>query len=153
MITFKQGDLFSEDVEALVNPVNCVGVAGKGLALQFRLLYPHNNVAYKRACVRGQVQPGSVLVVPFKLMSNPRYIVNFPTKKHWKNPSRIEYIADGLHSLVEAIHKYNIRSIAIPPLGCGLGGLNWMDVRPLIESALSPLEDLTAVVLECLPSY
>lgn len=142
------GDLLKADAQALVNPVNCEGVMGKGLALAFKQTFPANFKAYKRACNTGVVVPGRMFVVELHAdcQANPRWIVNFPTKRSWRNKSRIEDIASGLDSLVVDIETRDITSIAIPALGCGLGGLDWNDVRPLIERAMEPLRDVRVLV-------
>ena len=145
MIRIKIGDLLAEDVEALVNTVNCVGVMGRGLALQFKKAFPANFEAYAAACKREEVKPGRMFVFETGSLA-PRYIVNFPTKRHWRDRSRIEDVEAGLKGLVTEIEARNIRSIAIPPLACGLGGLAWKDVRLRIEAALANLDDLRAVV-------
>ncbi len=142
MIEEKKGDLFQEDVEALVNSVNCVGVMGRGIALQFKKAFPGNFKAYAQACKRGEVQPGRMFVYDLGQMTNPRYIINFPTKRHWRAKSRIEDVEAGLEALVTEIRERDIRSIAIPPLGTNLGGLGWEDVRPRIKEALSEVENL-----------
>ncbi|MCH8863713.1 MAG: macro domain-containing protein, partial [Proteobacteria bacterium] len=148
MIKFKTGDILSEDAEALVNTVNCVGVMGRGIALQFKNAFPENFKAYAAACKREEVQPGKMFVFEVNKLNNPKYIVNFPTKRHWRGKSRIEDVRAGLDALAEEIRMRNIRSIAIPPLGSGLGGLNWDDVRPLMEEALGALADLDVIVFE-----
>jgi len=148
MIKLKSGDILKEDAEALVNTVNCVGVMGRGIALQFKNAYPENFKAYATACKKNEVQPGRMFVYETGRLTNPRYIINFPTKRHWRGKSRIEDIEAGLNALVEVIHKYNIRSVAIPPLGSGLGGLNWAEVKPRIEDALRPLADVNIIVYE-----
>ena len=125
MIEYKVGDMFTEDVEALVNSVNCVGVMGRGIALQFKNLFPENFKAYAEACRREEVQPGQMFVYESGKMTNPRFIINFPTKRHWRGKSRMEDIESGLHALAREISERNIRSIALPPLGSGLGGLDW----------------------------
>lgn len=132
-------NIFESSAEALVNPVNCVGVMGKGLALQFRQAYPENFQAYAQVCARGEVRPGRVLVYETGLVQ-PRWIINFPTKRHWRDRSRLEDIEAGLVDLVRVVRELGIRSIAVPPLGCGLGGLDWGEVRPRIEAALGSLE-------------
>ena len=147
MITFEKGDILRCEAEALVNTVNCVGVMGRGVALQFRKAFPDNFKAYEVACEKSEVAPGRMFVFETGLLSGPRYIVNFPTKRHWKDKSRIEDIDSGLLALVEEIQKRKITSIAIPPLGCGLGGLDWQDVRPRILNALA-LTDVRVVVYE-----
>lgn len=147
MIEEASGNLLEADVEALVNTVNTVGVMGKGIALQFRRAFPENYEAYKRACSRNEVQPGRMFVVPTGGLAGPRFIINFPTKRHWKAGSRLSDIEAGLKDLVRVIREENIRSIAIPPLGCGNGGLNWEEVRPRILDALAPLEGVRVLLL------
>lgn len=148
MITFKTGDLFAEDCEAIVNTVNCVGVMGRGIALQFKKTYPENFKVYAAACKREQVEPGRMFVFETGRLVNPQYIINFPTKRHWRGKSRIEDIESGLVALTNEIRERDIRSIAIPPLGAGLGGLEWTQVRERIEAALSDLEGVRIVVFE-----
>lgn len=137
MIIPATGNLLDAPVEALVNTVNTVGVMGKGIALQFSRAYPENEAAYEKACKREEVQPGRMFIFETKSLSGPRYIVNFPTKRHWRARSRIEDISSGLHALVEDVQRLKIKSLAVPPLGCGNGGLDWNEVRPLIESAFA----------------
>ncbi len=139
MIKLVAGNLLEAEVEALVNTVNTVGVMGKGIALQFKRSFPDNFRAYERACKNGEVKLGRMFVQANPALHGPRYIINFPTKSHWKGSSKLEDIRTGLRSLVETIKQYGIKSIAVPPVGCGLGGLSWSDVRPLIEEALAPL--------------
>lgn len=148
MIEFKTGNILAEDAEALVNTVNCVGIMGRGIALQFKKAFPENFEAYAVACKREEVQPGLMFVFDTNHLTNPRYIINFPTKRHWRGKSRIEDIESGLLSLKEEIRSRNIRSIAIPPLGSGLGGLDWLDVRARLEAALEELEDVEVVIFE-----
>ena len=148
MIERKTGDIFVEDVEAIVNSVNCVGVMGRGIALQFKNRFPENFKAYSEACKRDEVRPGRMFVYESRRMTNPRYIINFPTKRHWRGKSRMEDIEAGLRALVREIGERNIRSIAIPPLGSNLGGLDWADVRPRIERALAGLDDVVVVLFE-----
>ena len=125
MIEYRTGDIIAEDAEALVNTVNCVGVMGRGVALQFKNAFPENFKAYAAACKRGEVQPGRMFVFETSQLTNPHYIINFPTKRHWRGKSRISDIDAGLHALVSDIRRRGIRSVAIPPLGSGLGGLQW----------------------------
>ena len=139
MIVYKTGNLLEANTEALVNTVNTVGVMGKGIALQFKEAFPENFRSYQQAVRQGQVQIGSVLVVPITQMNGTRFVINFPTKEHWKSPSRLTYIEQGLDDLVYVLNTYDIHSIALPPLGCGNGGLNWQDVKPLIEQKLGNL--------------
>jgi len=137
MISNANGNLLENDAEALVNTVNCVGFMGKGIALQFKQAYPDNFEAYRQACRDKQVQPGRMFVFATGAMIGPKYIINFPTKNHWRGKSRAEDIRVGLKALIEEIKRLGIRSIAVPPLGCGLGGLAWKDVSPLIEKAFA----------------
>jgi len=139
-------NLLDANVEALVNTVNTVGVMGKGLALQFKRRFPSNFEVYEQACRQGEVQVGRMLVVATAARSGPRLIINFPTKKHWKHPSRLEYVREGLVALVREVKTRGVRSIAIPPLGCGNGGLAWSDVRPLIDLALTELPGVRALI-------
>ena len=148
MINYKKGDMFSEDVEALVNSVNCVGVMGRGIALQFKNLFPDNFRAYEHACKRDEVQPGQMFVFETRQLTGPRYVINFPTKRHWRGRSRMEDIQSGLSALAQEIRERDIRSIALPPLGTGLGGLEWTKVRLLIQAELGELQDLRVVVFE-----
>lgn len=148
MIEYKCGDILKEEVEALVNTVNCVGVMGRGIALQFKNAFPDNFKAYATACKINEVYPGRMFVFETGYLTNPRYIINFPTKRHWRGKSRMEDIETGLKSLTDTIRAYRIRSIAIPPLGSGLGGLDWLEVRKRIEVALHPLADVHIVVYE-----
>jgi O-acetyl-ADP-ribose deacetylase (regulator of RNase III) len=148
MIEYKTGDILAEDAEALVNTVNCVGFMGRGIALEFKRAWPENFMAYAAACRKGKVQPGRMFVSETGQLGNPRYIINFPTKRHWRGKSRIEDIEAGLEALVAEVRNRGIRSIAVPPLGSGLGGLDWADVRPRIEQAMKALADVRVVVFE-----
>lgn len=147
MITYETGNLLAARVEALVNTVNTVGVMGKGIALQFKETFPENYRAYAAACKRGEVEIGNMFVTETNRMDCLRYIINFPTKKHWKQPSKLEYIREGLTDLKRVILEKNIRSIALPPLGCGHGGLDWAIVKPLIVQALHDLP-VSVIVFE-----
>ncbi|WP_126969077.1 macro domain-containing protein [Xanthomonas sp. BRIP62411] len=143
MITIATGNLLKANVDALVNTVNTEGVMGKGIALQFKRAYPKMYDHYRAACDLGQMQLGKMQVVELgELGGGPRFVINFPTKKHWKSKSKIEDIKNGLVDLVDVIRRYELKSIAVPPLGCGYGGLAWSDVRPLIERALGHLENV-----------
>lgn len=142
MIEYKHGDILKDGAEALVNTVNCVGVMGRGIALQFKKAFPENFKVYAEACKKEEVQPGRMLVFETGRLTNPRYIVNFPTKRHWRGQSRMVDIEAGLVALVRMIRQYNIHSIAIPPLGSGLGGLDWSEIKPRIEATLLPLTDV-----------
>jgi len=148
MITYKTGNLLLEDTEALVNTVNCVGIMGRGIALQFKKKFPQNYVAYENACNEKEIVPGKVFVHETGNLLNPRLIINFPTKRHWRNPSLLEDIEAGLKDLVRVIRDYHIQSIALPPLGCGLGGLSWNSVRTLIENLLGELSDVQIVIFK-----
>ena len=124
MIKLTQGDLLKQDdVDAIVNTVNCVGVMGKGIALQFKNKWPDNFAEYAAACKAGQVRPGRMFIHDSGGLVKPNYIINFPTKDHWRGASRMAFIRDGLIDLVTQVRRLGIRSIAIPPLGCGNGGL------------------------------
>lgn len=148
MIEINQGgDIFFASTEALVNPVNCVGVMGKGLALQFKKLWPSNYDAYKLACERGDIGIGKVFAYETG-HHNVRFIINFATKNHWKNQSSLVDIEAGLADLVNKVRDLSITSIAIPALGCGLGGLKWDDVRPLIEAAFASLPDVRVMLYQ-----
>lgn len=148
MIQIKTGDILSANAEALVNTVNCVGIMGRGIALQFRNAFPDNYRAYKAACDRKEVVPGKMLVVDLNRFENPRLVINFPTKAHWKGKSRMEDIKTGLLDLVRVLREHRVKSVAIPPLGCGLGGLNWAEVRPLIEQAVAEAPDVEVLLFE-----
>lgn len=140
MISYTQGNLLVADAEALVNTVNTVGVSGKGIALMFKESFPDNFRAYAAACKAGKLDPGGLLVIERHDMFGPRFIINFATKDHWRNPSRLEWIRRGLAALKEEIEARRIRSVAIPALGAGNGGLNWGDVKPLIIDTLTDLD-------------
>ncbi len=148
MILVTKGNLIQADAEALVNTVNCQGFMGKGIALQFKRAFPANFKVYEKACRAGQVQPGRMLVVPTGTFSNPKYVINFPTKRKWREKSRIEDIESGLQALVEELRARGITSVAVPPLGSGLGGLDWRDVRPRIERALGGVPDVRVLLFE-----
>lgn len=139
MIIDCQGDLLQADAEAPVNTVNTVGTSAKGLALQFRLAFPDNDMAYRLMCARGMVQPGRMFVFETGRSGNPHLIINFPTKRHWRRRSRLDDIEAGLQDLARVVRERGVQSVAVPALGCGLGGLAWTDVRPLIVEALGAL--------------
>jgi len=146
MIEHASGNLLDADAQALVNTVNCVGVMGKGIALQFKQAFPENFTEYERACRHSEVQFGRMFIHATGRITNPRYIINFPTKGHWKERSRIQNVQAGLRDLVAQVRSLNITSIAVPPLGCGNGGLDWADVAPLIEAAFSALPEVRVLV-------
>jgi O-acetyl-ADP-ribose deacetylase (regulator of RNase III) len=141
MIQYKHSNLLLSNAEALVNTVNTVGIMGKGIALQFKESFPLNFKLYQKACKAGQVQIGSMFVTETGQFTGPKYIINFPTKTDWRSNTRIEYIEEGLNDLIKVIQEKHIQSIAIPPLGCGNGGLDWKDVKPLMERKLMPLSE------------
>lgn len=142
-VKITHGDLLKqENVDAIVNTVNCVGIMGKGIALQFKNKWPKNFEAYEAACQAKEVRIGKMFVYDSGGLVKPNFIINFPTKVHWRSKSRIEYIRSGLTDLISTIKKLGVRSIAIPPLGCGNGGLNWNDVRHLIESEFKAIPDV-----------
>lgn len=148
MIFYKTGDILNEDAEAIVNTVNCVGVMGRGIALQFKNMFPENFKAYADACAREAVQPGKMFIFQTNELANPKYIINFPTKRHWRGKSRIEDIKLGLEDLVKQVQALDIQSIAIPPLGSGLGGLDWNEVRPLIQNAFDEFPSVKVIIFE-----
>ncbi len=153
MIHFTRGNLFDANVEALVNTVNTVGVMGKGIALMFKQRYPNSAQAYTSACKGGHLEVGQVLLTPSGELVGPRWIIHFPTKKHWRHPSDLAWIQDGLDDLRQVVSLQGIRSIAIPPLGCGNGKLDWSVVRPEIESRLGNLEGVDVIVFEPTDTY
>jgi O-acetyl-ADP-ribose deacetylase (regulator of RNase III) len=146
MMHFLTGNMLESSAEALVNTVNCEGVMGKGIAYQFKLRYPENNKAYEKACKSGQLRIGNV----FCYKENGKIILNFPTKNKWREKSRIEYIKSGIDSLIKLIDEMKIKSVAIPPLGSGNGGLNWLDVKAEIEKRFIPAisEDVEVFIYE-----
>ncbi len=148
MIVYKTGDIFNEDAEAIVNTVNCVGVMGRGIALQFKKRFPENFKVYESACKKKSVIPGKMFIYKTGSLIGPKYVINFPTKRHWRGASRIEDIESGLQDLEKVIKELKIKSIALPPLGSGLGGLDWNEVRSLIENKLSQIFDISIVVFE-----
>jgi len=148
MVELMQGDILHADAEALVNTVNCVGIMGRGVALQFRKAFPDNYKFYKRVCEHHELRPGRMLVYETGRLTNPRYVINFPTKRHWKGKSRIEDIDAGLTALIDEVRHRRIRSIAIPPLGSGLGGLRWNDVRPRIMAAFDQVPNVRVMLYE-----
>lgn len=143
MIQFTTGDMLQSAADAFVNTVNTVGVMGKGIALQFKEAFPANYKIYAEACKNKELEPGKLLAVrDANLLYGDKLIINFPTKTHWRQPSKYEYIEQGLIALRELIKKENINSIALPPLGCGNGGLDWNIVKPMMEKYLerSPID-------------
>lgn len=148
MITKGKGNLLDASAEALVNTVNCVGVMGRGIALQFKKAYPDNFKEYSKACKLKDVQIGKMFVYDRGSLVNPRYIINFPTKKDWHEKSKLEYIDKGLQDLIDVIRRLKIKSVAVPPLGCGNGGLSWDDVWPRIEGAFKEIPEVTLILFE-----
>lgn len=146
-VRYTDGNIFAIRADAIANPVNCVGIAGAGLAKQFARRYPENDRLYRQACAEGRIRPGRVLITETG-QDSPRYIINFPTKRHWRDSSRIEDIRTGLHSLHRQLLKRNISSVALPALGAGLGGLDWNEVRKLIEEEFGTETDITAFICE-----
>jgi O-acetyl-ADP-ribose deacetylase (regulator of RNase III) len=153
MVTFYRGNLLDAPVEALVNTVNTVGVMGKGIALMFKEAFPENFRAYEEACKRGDIRIGHMFGTESSRLEGPRWIINFPSKKHWRHPSKLEWIKEGLADLRRVVVENGIRSVALPPLGCGNGGLSWAEVRPEIEGALAPLDDVEVLVFEPTEKY
>lgn len=153
MIRFTQGNLLEAPVDAVVNTVNTVGVMGKGIALMFKERFPENCEAYVEVCKKGELDVGSMFTTPAVELDGPRWIINFPTKKHWRNPTKLEWVETGLKALKDEIREKKIQSIAIPPLGCGNGGLQWDVIRPLIEAELGDLEGVEVVVYEPTAKY
>lgn len=148
-IEYKDGDMFDEPTEAIVNTVNCVGVMGKGVALEFKKRWPGNFKAYKELCGKKILKPGTMFIFDNgDLFENGkhRYLINFPTKKHWREKSRIEYVQEGLADFVRQVRNLKIASVSMPALGCGNGGLDWSEVRPLINERLLELSDVRFVV-------
>lgn len=150
---FTTGNLLGAEVAALVNTVNTVGVMGKGLALMFKERFPENYTAYVKACRAREVQTGKMFVFPVEEKSGLQWIVNFPTKQHWRLPTKIEWVRDGLVALRNTIQEKQISSIALPPLGCGNGGLQWGVVKPLVEEVLSDLRAVEILVYEPTTQY
>lgn len=152
-MNFTQGNLLDARVEAVVNTVNTVGVMGKGIALMFREKYPENFKAYEAACKAGEVEVGKMFVTAGVELDGPRWIINFPTKKHWRQPTKLEWVRSGLVALKDVLREKQIKTVAIPPLGCGNGGLDWAVVRPMIEAALDDLPGVDVIVYEPTAKY
>lgn len=142
MITYQTGNILHDQADAIINTVNTVGVMGKGLALQFKKAFPDNFKVYKKACDNKLVTTGQVLPVSLNSISAPFYIINFPTKAHWKGKSQLEYIEQGLESLKTEVKRLELKSVAIPALGSGLGGLPWQDVEQMIQHSLAELPEV-----------
>ncbi len=148
MITYTKGNLLQANVEALVNTVNTVGVMGKGIALQFKETFSENYKLYKRAAENKELEIGKVFVTSTGRLDGIKWIINFPTKKHWRYPSKLSYIIDGLDDMIDVVKEKEIKSVALPPLGCGNGGLEWSEVKPILESKLSKLPEVKFLVFE-----
>ena len=145
MITYTTRDIFKANTEALVNPVNCVGVMGKGLALEFKRRFQKNFQEYKFQCDNDLLEIGEMLITgPYIYTNYPTYIINFPTKRDWRDPSKLIYIDNGLIDLAQTIEEFEIKSIAIPALGVGNGGLDWKFVKPMMDYRL---KDSTAEII------
>jgi O-acetyl-ADP-ribose deacetylase (regulator of RNase III) len=153
MMKFTKGNLLDAHAEALVNTVNTVGVMGKGIALMFKEAFPSNFRAYEAACKHNEVRIGHMFVTETAKLDGARWIINFPTKKHWRHPAKLEWIVEGLEDLRRVITEKGIRSVALPPLGAGNGGLDWKDVRPEVERVLGVLKDVTVLVYEPTEKY
>lgn len=154
MIEFNEdGDLFGCGADMIVNPVNCEGVMGGGLALAFQTKFPGIMTPYLKACREGTLRPGIMQVIevvrmePSGLYPYTLHIANFPTKDELRYPSKIEYVRDGLPALRKEAEARGVKCLAIPALGCGLGGLNWGDVKPLIEDAFKDYDGRVIVFL------
>jgi O-acetyl-ADP-ribose deacetylase (regulator of RNase III) len=146
MIEFVQGDLLEAQADALVNAVNTEGVMGKGIAQQFKERFPRMYSAYRQACIAGEVRPGRMHVFDCGAGSTPRFIINFPTKRAWRLPTRLEDVDSGLSALVREIQDRQIQSVAVPALGCGNGGLDWEIVLPKIRNACANLKDVHVMI-------
>ena len=140
MIHYITGNLLESDAEALVNTVNTFGVMGKGIALQFKNTFPNNYKKYSEACKNKELEIGQLLITEENILSGKKIVINFPTKTNWRLPSEYKYIEAGLEELVKVIKEKSIKSIAIPPLGAGNGGLDWNKVKSILEKYLSQIE-------------
>lgn len=148
MIELQHGDILKAKADALVNTVNCVGVMGRGIALQFKKAFPENFKAYELACKRGDVKPGTALTYDLGRLEQPHYVINVATKKHWRGKSRMEYVEAGIQALVDEVRRLGLKSVAVPPLGSGLGGLDWSEVRPRIEQGFEELPEVQVLLFE-----
>ncbi len=153
MIRYTQGNLLEAEVEALVNTVNTVGVMGKGIALMFKEAFPDNFKDYAASCKAGELKTGRMFITERHNLFGPKWIINFPTKQHWRHPTKPEWVLEGLQDLHRVIVEHKIHSIAIPPLGCGNGGLDWSVVKPMIAAELADLDDVDIVVYEPTATY
>ncbi len=151
MITYIRGNLLEANAEALVNTVNTVGVMGKGIALMFKQRFADNFQRYAVACKAGEVRTGKMFVTEVRELDGSRWVINFPTKQHWRAPSKMEWVVEGLRDLRRFLVENKVKSVAIPALGAGLGGLKWNEVRKEIELALADLKDVEILIYEPLP--
>ncbi|WP_027710347.1 macro domain-containing protein [Zooshikella ganghwensis] len=140
MISFQRGDIFTAESDAIVNPVNCMGIMGKGLALEFKKRFPDNFEHYKIECQQGNLSPGITLFYESSTLGKKIFIINFPTKNHWREKSKLSYIDDGLTDLLRKLNDYSINTVTLPALGVGLGGLPWQQVKLLLVKKLAPSE-------------
>ncbi len=147
-VEYVPGDILEATTEAVLNPVNCIGLMGAGLAKQFRNKYPNMFKHYSDACRRGVLAPGRLLIYDRETFDPPFYIINFPTKNDWRQPSKLEYIESGLIALVRILKPMGVNSISVPKLGCGLGELDWEDVNSLIKKYLSDVDCQVMVYAE-----
>lgn len=147
MIIYKEGNIFDAHTDAIINTVNLVGVMGKGIALQFKKRFPENFELYKRAIEDNEIDIGKLFITHTPNLFF-KYIINFPTKKHWKNPSQYEYVEKGMQDLIQKIKELKIKSVAIPPLGAGNGKLEWERVKLIIEKYVSQLPDVEFLIYE-----
>ena len=147
-VAIKRGDLLRQEVDAIVNTVNTVDIMGKGIALQFKQKWPENFRAYERACREDKVRIGEMFIFDAGGLVKPHYIINFPTKEHWRKRSKIEYIERGLKDLIFQVQRLGIKSIALPPLGCGNGGLPWPEVRERIVRAFEAVPEVEVLLFE-----
>lgn len=151
MITYIRGNLLEAKAEALVNTVNTVGVMGKGIALMFKQRFAENFQRYATACKTGEVRTGKMFITAVRELDGPCWVINFPTKQHWRAPSKMEWVVEGLRDLRRFLVENEVKSVAIPAIGAGLGGLQWDEVRKEIELALADLKDVEILVYEPLP--
>lgn len=150
VFVIRNGNIFNADTEAIVNPVNIVGVCGTGLAKTFKDKYPDNYAAYKDACNNKIISIGETFTFHLETRSNPKYIINFPTKKHWKDPSLLYYIESGLKGMIIDMKIHKISSVALPKIGCGIhtGQLNWNDVKPFVIETFKKHPTLNCYICE-----
>ncbi|WP_375563070.1 macro domain-containing protein [Bernardetia sp. OM2101] len=150
-MNYTKGNILESNTEVIINPVNTVGVMGKGLALAFKKQFPHNYKIYKEACKNQAIDIGKLLLVDESTLEQKKFVINFPTKKHWRSSSKIEYIEEGLKDLVRIIETQKFESMAVPALGCGLGGLEWGSVKLLLEKYLGNIDTTDIVIYQ--PNY